>query len=462
MKAVVVTPSIFDFYFTPGRATALGAIAVQKQLLKYGINAPIYNLPLLNARGKSIPLPDHLNYLKPYIIPGEKGPISFFKNYKRFGPTVEDSAKLILETNPDIVYISLFAWVYASNTIDLARQIKLENSSVKLVIGGAGVAVLPEYFNNSNLFDYVVRTEAGQGLPPFVDLSDVREINRENPEPIISFNTDKKGKQWLSIALSRGCPLKCQFCSNHLTQGRKFRCTPVIELLEELKKITFSSSEPIHMNIEDDNLLINKDYFSSVLKTIKLQIPHVTFSIDNGLDYTYLNTEYVNFLIDIGFTSFTLSLGSADLETLKQQKRPANLEKLELIIDFIIKRKIKVSTFLICGLPEDTPESILVSLRYIHKLPTLTNISMFYVVPGLPKFQDKQYFLDLHPSLCCGSVAYPHAGSLTTKQMVTVFRLARLSNYIKTEPKIDLDLLGLFKDIKNLDEDLIKGFITSI
>jgi hypothetical protein len=38
-----------------------------------------------------------------------------------------------------------------------------------------------------------------------------------------------------------------------------------------------------------------------------------------------------------------------------------------------------------------------------------------------------------HPRLCAGSSARPWNSSLTTEQMITAFRLARLSNMIKTE-----------------------------
>ncbi|MDA3809459.1 MAG: radical SAM protein [Spirochaetaceae bacterium] len=298
--------------------------------------------------------------------------------------------------------------------------------------------------------------------------------SEELPEPAISLNIDKKGKQWISMLLTRGCPLHCQFCSNFLTQGRLFRPTPLEKLQSQLETLEINLTKPVHINLEDDNLLVRKSYFKEVLTLLKKKIPHSTFSIDNGLDYTNMTDEFINYLIETGFTSFTLSLGSSDLETLKKEKRPGNLKRFEEVLVYLTTRKISVSTFLICGLPEDSRESILASLTYLHQLPTEIN---FYPIPGLPRFEDTDLFLTKSPHLCCGSSAYPWGKSLTTAEMVTVFRLARLSNLIKKEHKTSDEIqfinkiletkrlrsfIGKKKEIisvSSMDEFLVEGFL---
>ncbi len=470
MKAVVVSPSICDFYFTPGRATALGAKSVFNHVKKTGIDCELYNLPLMSPRGKKSPVPEVLDHLKPFLIPGERGAISFFNTYKRFGPTPEESAQIVLSSNPDIIFISLFAWAYAEDALNLAREIKKQQDNTKkvtLCIGGAGVAVLPEYFKKTELFDFILTGDAEDIISPLIDLikeengdphtvphlygvdgSD-NNISIKSPEPVVSLNRDSREKQWLSIILSRGCPLKCKFCSNHLTQGRTFRATETDKLRKELIQLDISFDHPLHINLEDDNLLIRKKYFEDILLMLKELYPHSTFSIENGLDYTFMTPLYVDSLIDTGFTSFTLSLGSSDLDILKEEKRPADLKNFEAILKRLEERSTPVKTFLICGLPGDSKDTILNSLKYLHHQPTDTGISLFYPVPGLPRFEDKSIFLKRSSRLCCGSSTYPWAGSMTTEEMVTTFRLARLSNLIKRENKSDNEKLLIKTIIKN-------------
>lgn len=501
MNVAVVSPSICDFYFTPGRASALGAVSVIQQLEKLGVTSVLYNFPLMIPRGKKIPLPDSHSYLIPYIVEGERGGVSFFSSFKRFGPKPEEAAELIMASNPDLILISLFAWAYSDDAIELVRAIRKRitpKMRIDICIGGAGVAVFPEYFNETELFDFVITGEAEQVIEPFVrqliksnpDFSKVPhlfgisgskgEISKDNPEPVLSFNVDKSGKQWLSIILSRGCPLKCKFCSNHLTQGRTFRSTPIEELQKRLISLSIIDNSPLHINFEDDNLLIRKKYFEQVLKMIKSQYPQATFSIENGLDYTYMTPDYIDLLIDYGFNSFTLSLGSSNINILEEEERPSDFKRFESILERIKDRNIPVKTFLICGLPGDSKESILNSLLYMHFLPTDIGISMFYTVPGLPRFENQELFKNKSSRLCCGSAAFPWGESMTTEELITSFRLARLSNLLnkRNHNQIENDLINLIKknkifytvkgksksiiSLNNLNSYLIKGFLSYI
>jgi len=486
----VVAPSIQDFYFTPGRALALGAESVKAQLEKSGVYTELFNFPLLNPRGKQIAPVTGLDHLKPYIISGERGPLSFFSGYKRFGPAHSDSARMILSTDPQVIFISLFAWAYGENAIKLAEEIrKLKGGDIPIILGGPGAAVLPDYFRKTGLFQFISTGDAEDVIVPILKILNEKSenfsavptgFNAKQPSPALSFRIDNKGSQWLSMTVSRGCPLLCQFCSNFLTQGRKLRTTSVDILKTELENLSIDRSKNIHITLEDDNLLVRKSYFNELLEMIKTILPLSTFSIDNGLDYTNMTTEYADYLLSMGFNRFTFSLGSSDLKTLKEEKRPGNFRKLEEILNHLQKRDIPVSTFLICGLPEDTPSTIIDSLIYLHRLPTDIGISLFYPVPGIPRFEDKEIFSGKPPSLCCGSSAYPWGQSLTTEEMITAFRLARLSNLINKRDKsaVETELTGMILSerklytiqgkskriikVRNLNEPMEKDFLKTV
>ncbi len=58
-------------------------------------------------------------------------------------------------------------------------------------------------------------------------------------------------------------------------------------------------------------------------------------------------------------------------------------------------------------------------------------LSLFYPVPGISGFEDLDMFKDLSPSLLCSTSAWPWNKSLSTMDMITLFRLVRLVNLSK-------------------------------
>ncbi|MCK5153423.1 MAG: hypothetical protein KAQ93_03620 [Spirochaetales bacterium] len=140
-------------------------------------------------------------------------------------------------------------------------------------------------------------------------------------------------------------------------------------------------------------------------------------------------------------------MASLDNEQLRAQKRSGNIKKLESIIKYSAQLNIPSITYFICGLKADTHLTMVQTINYLHSLKTSIGISHYYPVPGLVDWQDKDIFLENTQALCKGSSAYPWNNSLSTKELITAFRLARTSNYIK---------------ISNLETEQIEGIKTKL
>ncbi|HAK47360.1 MAG TPA: hypothetical protein DCO79_15755 [Spirochaeta sp.] len=430
MKTVIAVPPVHDFYFTPSRASALGPAVLQNILADFGITADIYNFPAMGRKPARLRLPDELDYLVPHLLPDEVGPVSFFTRYHRFGPAAPECALKLLQNKPDIVFISCFAWAYAEECICLAAEIKRLNPQIIIAAGGAGVTVNPGYFSESGLIDWVLPGRAEEVLPPFLDKSPVSS----SPGFVMSETgvSEKKNLRFISSMLTRGCPKACRFCANHIVHGRGFRKAEIKDIKSGISSIP--SGMNIHMNFEDDNLLYDADYFFEVLEIIRDRFPDAVFSAENGLDYTYIDRPSVNKLIELGFSSFNFSMASSSQSLLSKENRPSNSDKLDCAITAAAEQGINSTTYFICGLEDDNLSSTLDNILRLHELPTLTGISMFYPVPGLPGFPRKM-MSSLTPRLCAGSSARPWNESLSTAQLITAFRLSRLSNLLKTTGK---------------------------
>ena len=420
MKIALIQPPVRDFYNTPHRHAALGCLSVKQILENAGHQVRLYNFPVWQKKVSTPPLPTELNYLKDFLIPGENGPVSWFRQRKHYGPDYKECARLTLEGIPDRIMISCFAWCYAGEARATAEAVRRLAPGIPLEIGGAGVSVNPGWFVKSGLFDQIRTGPAEENLKGFPGVPD----NLPSVTPVVSrVGEDFHGKPQFTTLLTRGCPCRCSFCANYLALGREFRKTSSGTILNILK--TYGIEE-FHLNLEDDNLLVDADYFTDFLEQFHRRYPRATLSAENGLDYQRLTIPLAEKLIDRGFVKFNLSMASADSRILARQQRSSRLDHLTELLAYFQSREIPAICYFICGLPGDTVESVCGNILFLAEQPAEIGISPFYAVPGLPGFEHPgQNGLPGYPALYCGSSVYPWNRNLTTAQLITAFRLCR-------------------------------------
>jgi anaerobic magnesium-protoporphyrin IX monomethyl ester cyclase len=457
MKAAVVIPPVRDFYFTRHRFSGLGAKSLHKVLEKEGVQTGYINLPLVKEKGKTIKLPDALLYLRDFIIPGEAGGISFFTRYQHFGPGFTESACLIYSLDPDIVFFSCFAFCYAHQVLRLAEEVKKIAPSLPIVAGGAGVSVYPEYYLDNTDIDMVLTGDAGTSIPLFLKAFDKKEIpfskvphfywkekgrilksgvmkkaKREDLSFALDITIETKKKIYISASFTKGCRKKCRFCTHWADDEMLTIPLPkVLEGIQEIKQQAGEKGKEIFIIYEDDNLLLEPEYFLALISLFKKELDSPSFFVETGIDYTLLTPSLLTTLINSGLKRVNFSLGSLHPSLCESEKRELNLSLYETLLSHIQKAGIPSITYFICGLKEDTKETTAQTLAYIAQKPALSGISLFYPVPGLPDFQDPGLFRTHAPCLCAGSSAYPWNQSLETRTLVTAFRLSRYINLLK-------------------------------
>lgn len=506
-RAAIIVPPLHDFYFTRHRFSSLGAHIVKKCIEQCGIHASFFDFPLMRVSGTTLPLPSALSYLAPHIVENETGRLSFFTRFRRYGPDTLTCARLIAEFQPDICLFSVFAFAYADTALDLAASVKSLLPKVPIIMGGGGPSCFPEYFLRGSV-DYVLAGEAEASLQSFIgevqkplpDLNAVpnlvwREngsirrsaINRITPgkdiEVVLQKTAETSRLATHSTSLSRGCPMNCSFCSSHFATGKPFR-TPVWEKVDKaLSSIVIDDNnqkKQLVINIEDDNLLADDTFCKTTLASIRTRFPGVEFIMENGIDYRFLTPEKITWLIENGMKKFNLSLGSIDTDILRSKNRTCSLEQYEAILDLIDRHHLSSITYFICGFKEDTVESIAQSLRYLAVRKTIIGISPFYAVPGIDGCTDPLLFDTGSSSRCLGAACYPWNNSLSTKTLVTAFRMARYINLVKDSNRtgIETQLIDKIDDtqllhtlirepgsktariveVKNQDKELVRRF----
>lgn len=466
IKAAVIIPPICDFYFTPHRFSSLGAHVVCKIFSEIEIPCVFINFPLMKRKSQIIDIPNDIRYLKDYLNYNEFGKLSYFTKFQRFGPFSKDCARLVADSSPSICFISCFAFSYAKEAIDLSGDIKKLLPDIPIVVGGAGVSAYPLYFIRNTQIDFAISGEAEISLKLFCkaffknELSldkvpnlfwkeahsflkhDIRITSNDDIMPAIIKVHEKKNSVYYSVSLTRGCNKDCRFCSNFLAHGHGFRIASLESIILMLNRLSFERKNQIIVNFEDDNLLFSSENLLKVMKLFRKKCDNAVFLAENGIDYTLLTPSLADDLINAGMQKFNFTLASISEEILKTQNRGGSKGHFESIVRHIASRKIPVLSYFICGIKGDTKESVARILTFLFSLPTQIGISMFYAVPGLPDFTDLTQFDWFFPSRCNGSSAYPWYGdkALSTKELVTAFRLSRYINLLKSEIKNEVEL----------------------
>ncbi len=426
MRIVVAAPPIRDFYFTPHRAAFLGARIAYSVVGRMGHEGELLLFPHMVSRAKPIPLPRELEYLKEVMHPGERGPLSFFSSYKRLGPAFERCAHIIGQHRPHILFISCFAFCYALDTIELAREVKRLYPYISIVVGGGGATVFPEYFRECPWIDHVLPGEAEEILPPFFKK---HSNNIPSPYPIIAPALQTRKHLYYSTYISRGCPRKCRFCSTHLVHGRKIRRVDAHLLRKEMGRLP--PSPLLFLNFEDDNILLSRKMFLDLLHEIRRERKNTLFSCENGIDYLLLDIPTLEEMVSLGFRQFNFSLGNISPHISSLQERNVDIGHLSTLLTLLDKKDIPAITYFICGFKGERWENALENLSLLFSLKTRVGLSPFYPVPGIAGYEDREIFWRYSPVLTCGSSLWPWNNSLSTLEMATLFRLVRFTNLHK-------------------------------
>jgi len=322
--------------------------------------------------------------------------------------------------NPDVIGFTATSFQYPRAN-EIAGFIQREYPGRLVILGGVHATIKPDDLKESN-FDAFCIGEGDEALPELLesisnrhDYFHVKNFHIKLPNshiqknPIRPFVKDlntlpfwdmdimdmpkllKIRNEWLSISFSRGCPYKCSFCINPLlleinvtgkSQLKGYcRKRSVNNVVSELVSIIGRFPDIKVINFDDDLLMLDKTWVIEFCKKYKSAI------FDKyGIHYAFncrantIDDEVALALSQSGCFELRIGFETGD-ESLRNMMLNKQVTNKELVRAFGIADHygIRTNAFTMLGIPGETGESIIDTLKMIATLkPFLIRMTFLY------------------------------------------------------------------------------------
>lgn len=459
MKIVLIQPPVQDFYATDVRLQPIGLCYLKAAVAKYLPQVEVLVKDYHRGFGrKTIRLPKELAYLEEYYPVADKSPFSTFHQYYHFGQSFEEIEDELVDLQPDVVGISSLFTPYFREALQIAEQVK-KRLGVPVVMGGSHVSAVPESVLGHPCVDFTIQ---GEGERPLVELLGYLQGHlRIDEVPNLGYKKDGKlffnpmqdnypidelpypdlsdfipqrydldGKAMAFMITSRSCPHKCSFCSVHLTFGQTYRRRAIENVLQEIK-LRYKEGYRV-IDFEDDNLTFYRNEFKELCRRLITLFPQrdIEYTAMNGISYISLDDELLDLMYQAGFSQLNLALVSSDKTVRETTKRPHTLDAYVNVVNKAFQLGMKMVSYQILGLPNESLESMVQTLAYNARLPVLLGASPFYQTPNSPI--SRGMILSEEDYVKARLTAFAIETDLFTRDDIyTLFITTRIINFLK-------------------------------
>jgi anaerobic magnesium-protoporphyrin IX monomethyl ester cyclase len=214
----------------------------------------------------------------------------------------------------------------------------------------------------------------------------------------------------------------------------RYRRRSVTSVIAEIENAV-SQYDAGFIDFEDENLSLDRKWFLQLLNEINQRFDgnQLELRAMNGLLPSTLDEQVIAGMQAAGFRTLNLSLGTTAEVQLKRFQRPDVRREFERALVLAEAYGLKAVGYVIIGAPFQNASDSMADLIYLAKLRVLAGSSIFY-----PALGSKDYALCASMGLlpekfsCMRSSALPLSHTTTRRQSITLLRLSRIVNFMKS------------------------------
>ena len=505
IDVLLIQPPIRDFYLTSKRTLPYGLACIAASLQAVKISVDILD-GLATSKSRHIEFPDEMSYLHEFYDNNDVSPFALFHLFKHFGYSFEHLGKQARDSGAYLIGISSLFTAYSAEAIQTAQSVKTWQPNCIIVMGGHHPTAMPEQVMTCSAVDYLIR---GEGEVSFPLLATILKKDKTPSDHLLStvpglvfrktdgtlhiakpvwmndldrfpipathlIRTDyyrRGGKASAVIVGSRGCPMSCSYCSLGKNSLTPYRRRSVESVLDEIDEAVVRDHAGF-IDFEDENLSLDRNWLMTLLSRIESRFsnPRPELRAMNGLLPSSLDKEMVFAMKSAGFKTLNLSLGTTSTEQLKRFNRPDLRSSLEGILGIAETCGLNAVSYIIIAAPFQNPVDSVDDLLYLAQLRTLVGVSVYYPSPGsldFRSFQSLGIFPEHLPLM--RSTALPLSHTTTRLETITLMRLGRILNFMKSLKDQGMDIRNRLPDIhpgegfemrQNIGIQLIQMFLS--
>jgi radical SAM superfamily enzyme YgiQ (UPF0313 family) len=302
-----------------------------------------------------------------------------------------------------------------------AQAIKEVSPQTKIIVGGSHVTALPkETLEEIKYIDFAC---IGEGEYTIVELVQVLEgkrrvddvaglVHRRNNKVVLNRprelekDLDKfppparhllpvkkykstatrvqKSSYCATLIVARGCPFNCSYCSHPF--GMTFRRHSVERVIQEIESI-MKEHNIFEFNMEADNLTVDRNFVISLCQAIIKKGLHkkIRWTCESRMDL--IDKKMLENMHKAGCWQISYGVESGVQRLLDLINKKEKLEDMEKAFALTKKVGITIRGFFMLGLPTETREESLQTIKFAKKLdPLWAQFTITTPYPGTPMF----------------------------------------------------------------------------
>ncbi|MEW6238717.1 MAG: B12-binding domain-containing radical SAM protein [Candidatus Omnitrophota bacterium] len=200
-----------------------------------------------------------------------------------------------------------------------------------------------------------------------------------------------RGDSCLPLVTSIGCPCRCAYCATH-SLWPQFIQYPMEAAADSIERCVkeFHATDLVFY---DDALLINREkHFLPLMEECLRRRVKARFHTPNALHVRQIDEETSRMLKRAGFVTIRLGLETAQPSLQRETGSKVDTEDYRRVMRLLLDAGFsarEVGTYLLLGLPGQSPESAWEACRLAAECGSEIRIAMISPIPGTPLFERK-------------------------------------------------------------------------